>query len=264
MRFSSKFQRGLLFGFIGSIVLSGLLGIYVIALGTFGWLEARVLASTVAIGSASVLAMGSAVVWESGRARWLGTGGALAAMLATATLMLMIWSSSRLADSEVAWRSVWALGVFAVACPHAGLLGLARLHRAYEWARIATLACIGPLAALLLWIVIIDDSPRDLSYRSIAILAILSGVGTIAVPILHRISRIGREDAIVTTALELQISCPRCGKSQLMPVGRARCTCGLRFRIEIDEEHCAKCGYALYGITSGVCPECGTPASAIA
>lgn len=259
---SSRLQRTLLLGFVGSIVLCGLIGIYVIAFGSFGWFEARVLSSTVVIGAASVLAMGAAVVWESERRRWLGTGGVFATTLATMLLLATIWERVGSLDSELTWRSVWALGVFAVACPLAGLLGLARLHRAYEGVRIAVFICIALLSALLLWLAIDTSIPSDLMIRAIAVLAILAVVGTIAVPILHRVSHIGRDEAVVTTALQLKIECPRCARSQVVPAGRSACACGLRFRIEIEEEHCSKCGYALYGISSGVCPECGTPVTA--
>ena len=43
-----------------------------------------------------------------------------------------------------------------------------------------------------------------------------------------------------------------------MAVGRsACCKCGLKFSIEVEEEHCAKCGYSLYKVNSNTCPECG-------
>ncbi len=60
--------------------------------------------------------------------------------------------------------------------------------------------------------------------------------------------------------MSLSLTCPRCSKTQQLGVGRSRCGgCGLRFLIDIEEEHCGKCGYALHKLESAVCPECGTP-----
>jgi len=78
--------------------------------------------------------------------------------------------------------------------------------------------------------------------------------------IAHRVSAIRATEAVQTTALEADLTCPRCSKTHTVPVGRSKCpSCELAFRSEIDEEHCENCGYVLYGIDSAVCPECGQP-----
>jgi DNA-directed RNA polymerase subunit RPC12/RpoP len=41
-------------------------------------------------------------------------------------------------------------------------------------------------------------------------------------------------------------------------VGDSKCgNCGLKFRIEIEEPRCARCGYLLWQLTERRCPECG-------
>lgn len=256
IQLSSNWQRGLLFGFIGSICLCGLIGIYAIVFGSFGWLELRVMLSTAAVGAASVLALASAVVVERGRSTPIGVSGLIAASVALVLILVLVWANG--IEPEPVARFAWGACVLSVACPHAGLLLLARLHRGYEFVRVSTLVCIAVLTGLLLWLCVSSDG-SDLFMRAVAVSAILTVVGTIAVPILHRISGIRAADAVVTTTLQLAATCPRCAKQQTLPVGRSQCSCGLRFNIEIEEEHCRKCGYSLYRATSSVCPECGTP-----
>ena len=164
MKIQSRTQRGLLLAFIGSLAGCALIGIYVILVGTFGWLEARVLGTTGVVTATSILALAAAAVWE---------------------------------------RRVW---------------------------------------------------------QTVGALAILVACGPLSVPILHRVSTLRRNESVVTTELKLTIACPRCGVSQTLPTGRTRCAgCGLKFLIEIEEEHCPKCGYALFQLRSERCPECGSP-----
>ncbi|MGE0481853.1 MAG: hypothetical protein AB7Q17_15430 [Phycisphaerae bacterium] len=258
MAVSSQTQRTLLFSFIASIALCGAIGAYILIIGQFGWYEARVLGTTAVIGGASILAMAAAVSFESGRRRALGAAGMLASGAALVALLALIWDLLPDTDFDVFERITASLAVVAVALPHACLLDLARLHKQYEWVRIATYGMIAALAVLIC--VTIWAEPRgDVWARVIGVLAIGDVCGSIATPILHRISGIRTREQFVTTALELRLECPRCGKSQTLPTGWSRCACGLRLRVDIEEEHCARCGYSLYRATGGVCPECGTP-----
>jgi hypothetical protein len=159
------------------------------------------------------------------------------------------------------YKTMFSSCVLAVALPHVGLLSLARLRRGYEWVRVATLIAIALLAIQVI-LSIYGEIDEEKWYRAMGIISILDVAGTLAVPILHRISGIQVREQIQTTALELKLTCPRCQQSQTLPVGRSKCAnCSLKFLIEIDEEHCSNCGYPLYQLQSAVCPECGTPIS---
>jgi hypothetical protein len=62
---------------------------------------------------------------------------------------------------------------------------------------------------------------------------------------------------------ELQLTCPRCSKAQTLPLGNSACSqCGLKFSIQAAEPQCMQCGYLLYGLSTGRCPECGADAAA--
>ena len=143
--------------------------------------------------------------------------------------------------------------------PYIGLLSLARLKRQYGWVRRMTIVAI---ATSISYVIVVDPSWQAQRFwmRLIGIFSILSACGTIAVPIMHRVSAIRVREEVKTVELLLTMTCPRCDKLQQLPAGRSRCTqCGLKFRIDIEEEQCRKCGYPLYRLTSAACPECGTP-----
>ncbi len=254
---TSHTQRSLLFAFIGSISLCGLIGIYCLLVGNMSSLAGRVLGTTAVIGGASILGLASAIPWESRRWHPIGPLGCTTVFVAAVLLTGLIWIT-RSFQYEVFIKALAIACTLAVAIPHVGLLAMARLRKDYLWVRTSTVIVIGILATLIIVLVIFEGPESDAMIRIMGALGIADVCGSLAVPILHRVSRIREHEAIHSTVLQLQLTCPRCGLGQQLPAGRTQCTsCGLRLRIEIEEEHCAECGYVLYGNESGVCPECG-------
>lgn len=257
MAIRSQTQRALLFAFIASIAGCGLCGIYVLIVGNFGELEGKVLATTASVGAAAILALAAAIPWE--RRRWppIGLLGLISVAVALTLMLILIWTD--------AWsihrygETLLTACVLAVALPHIGLLSLARLASGFEWIRYGTIIAIAALGGLITFMIWLKSS-NDEMWRLVGVLAILDACGTIATPVLHRVSAIRLREGVQTVELMLSLTCPRCRAAQTLGVGRSRCgKCGLRFNIEIEEEHCRKCGYSLYQLTSAVCPECGTP-----
>jgi len=255
-----KSQRLLLFCFIGSISLCGLIGIFALLLGEMTDFIGRVLATTATVGGASIFALAAAIPWERKRWQPVGPLGMLAVVNAMVFLLILIWLDPYFANGyKWFFKALFVSCVFAVALPHIGLLSLASLHRAYEIVRLGTVGAIALLGAALSFLIVGEVDPGELGARLLGVLGILDACGTVAVPILHRVSRIRSAESTVTTKLELTLTCPRCRTTQTLPVGRSKCTsCGLKFTIDIEEEHCPKCGYVLYQLTSDKCPECGT------
>ena len=259
MALTSQTQRTFLFSFIASITFCGFIGIYCLILGTFDELAIRVLGTTVTIGAAAILALASSIPWE--RHRWppIGSSGLLIVGVALFLVLLTIWIP--VAQPEGFYKLVFISCVVAVAIPHIGLLSLARLRAPYEWIRRGCVTVIVMLAGQVA-LSIIGEIESESWYRFMGVLGILDVCGTIAVPVLHRVSAIRIQDDIQTLDNRPMISmtCPRCGNGQSLCMGRSRCGyCGLKFSIKIEEDHCSKCGYSLYKIESTTCPECGTP-----
>jgi hypothetical protein len=257
MAISSRARRSLLFSFIVSLCMCGAIGIYTLVFGKFSWLEVQVLLTTCEIGGASILAMVGAIAWDTRRWHPLGPIAMIVVVIALLMLISVTWGLRPDIAGDLYEKLTFSVCIAAVALPHICLLSLARLHRGFEWVRFGTIGVIVALAAIILWIVL-TPAGGDEWMRLIGVLAIVDACGTIAVPILHRVSGIAARERVVTTDLSLSVTCPRCAKTQTLPTGLSRCECGLKIRIEIEEEHCRKCGYSLYKAASGVCPECGT------
>lgn len=252
----SQTQRSLLFAFIGSILLCGLVGIYCLLLGRWGGFEGRIMGTTASVGAAAILGLVSVIPWEQRRWHPIGPFASWAVLIALGLVVLAIWFEP---PDETFLKIMFSCCIFAVALPHIGLMSLARLRKQYERVRLVTAVVIAALAVQII-LSIWAEVDEEAWYRAMGILGIVVVCGTIAVPVLHRVSGISAREAIETVELMLTLTCPRCAVSQTLPVGRSACSsCGLKFVIEIEEEHCAVCGYSLYRLESAACPECGTP-----
>jgi ribosomal protein L37E len=257
MAMRSQTQRSLLLGFIGSIVFCAAVGIYCLLVGQMSSFVGQVMATAGAVAATSILALIAAIPTELRRWHPIGPLGLFFAAVALVMSNVGIWAEPHWHSAF--WESLGICWVFAVAFPHLGLLSLARLKSQWNWVRAITAFTIG-LLALQISVSIWYQMNSDEWYRGMGVLSIAVACGTIAVPILHRVSAIRLREAVRTTELAVAITCPRCAKNQTLAVGRSKCDqCGLGFSIEIEEENCKKCGYPLYKIESAVCPECGEP-----
>jgi hypothetical protein len=152
---------------------------------------------------------------------------------------------------------VW-LAVWAVALPHAGLLGLTRFSGGLRVARRLALAAVFALAATIWAATLLEFKHDDFWVRAVGVLGILAALGTIGMPVLHRIHGLDRDAAVESTPLRLTLTCPRCQLAQTLAAGHSRCArCRLRFHIEIEEPRCPRCDYLLHQLTQPLCPECG-------
>ncbi len=270
MRTSARAQRYLLLAFVGSLVICAAMGVFVIASDTRSATAWAILAITALFAAASILGLVDVVVWA--RRRWhpVGLVGLAFAIAAFALSSPVVWIECvgtwrvfgpgphpyydlMCRISGIAWIAAVAITIVAA-------LSLAQLDPRYRWVRRWTIIVNLLLAAYVAhWVwngrPLIDEST---AFRHINVLFIILGCGSLAVPVLHRITTIRAREAVRTTDLRLSLTCPRCAHTQTVAVGRSRCVqCNLGFLLEIEEDLCPGCGYPLYQLSSGACPECG-------
>lgn len=179
-----------------------------------------------------------------------------AALVITQVLM---WGDLTWAVENALARWNMAVGAWATLMPWLCLLDMARLRRRWAWVR-----KVAQAAALILVVIItVCFGFELLAFEEIALIfaaAILAAGAALCVLGLHWLSGTPTGERPVNTPPLLSVTCPRCGQVQHLPVGRSACgECRLVFRIELEEERCAKCGYVLYNLVADCCPECGTP-----
>lgn len=192
------------------------------------------------------------------------------APLALAMASLLWWEAFLFLEPGLGWQTTetlasvgGAISTAAIVVAHAGLLHLAPLVGfPARLIRMGAIASACALGVLFLGSIIFDDLFFFTAMESIvAVLFIAAALGTLLVPLLSLAERSGRSDEQerdVADHAPVRVRCPRCeADAEILANRPGRCAaCGLKLRIEVEEPRCA-CGYLLYRIAAGNCPECG-------
>lgn len=225
-------KRIALWFLIISVVLSAIVGIIAIIVGTFGRTEAQILLTTLTISAASICALACGALWETGRAKLFPMIGIALAIVDAALFIVGIWFETQ---SEAYWKFSASLGFVAVATAHTCLLSLARLAPRFVWTRVAAFIAAYLLAVLFIYIVYVTPK-GDALIRVIGVTSIVLAAMTILTPVFHRLSR-GDFDQQADGTSETRIAtitCPQCGATQANSVDEIACPeCGCRFQVVI-------------------------------
>jgi len=257
-----------LLGVIGSLSVAALTGIGALLLGDFNRTVSQLIFTMLSIALFSLTALGAALGLRPGPWKVMSVAAFILSAIGLPLFLLMIWFDRALrewtgsyASLETLAKSMGIVAAWAIALPWVSLLGLTRFE---NWMRVLRWMAMGipTILAVLITLAIVTDlaGEEDIWFRAIFIFVILTGLFTVAVPILYRLW--GQKQAIETVQLSLQLTCPRCLLEQTVNVGRSRCRqCRLWFEIEIEEPRCPHCQYQLHNLTRPTCPECGTSLS---
>ena len=178
-------RRIALYVLIGSLIISGLIGIFALAAGDFGQLQVKILLTSLSVSCGSILALACGAAIERGRFLVPSRFGFAIAWIATLLVLVGIWSEM---NADEYWRATMTATVVATALALLALLELADLPRrfaAVPTANRVTAAVLTGIILTLIWF----DPPENLFLRLMGIASIIMTVLSIVTPVLHYIGR---------------------------------------------------------------------------
>jgi len=178
-------KKAFLYSLIASVVVSAVLGIVAILSGNFGWLEIRVILTTVTIAVASICGLACGAYLGTKAGRLLPTLGLALTFIAAAMIILGMWVELK---SETYWKITASICVFAIAFAHLSLLSMARLAEWFQWSLIAAYLIIFGVASLIAAMIFFEIDEASM-FRLLGVAAIVDAAITVLIPIFHRLSR---------------------------------------------------------------------------
>jgi hypothetical protein len=202
-----------------------------------------------AILCASLVSVGG-TVWK--RVRWLGTAKTA---LAWCMACVGIWWPQVGLGGEFG-KHMAAVGSVGFVIGYASLALLVPLKPGQLWLRwVAIASTLATAVAFDLAIYTEHDPVARLGGAA----AIIAGCATLGLMLMARLNRGVQAESLPHEFSRVALTCPRCQRSQSMPLGDSACqACGLRISVRVEEPRCAKCGYLLYQVEGNACPECGS------
>lgn len=232
---SARFQRYAVWFILGSIAVNAVIGVAAIVGGDFSDLDGKILATSLSVTGASVLALGNIAASSRKNLYYVPEFGAAAGVVGFALLVAFIWGDFDAGDVGKSAATGILLGAGAA---HLSLLSLGRLAPRYLVVLRAAWALAAVLGAMVIAAIWVDDvMDSDAFVRSLGVAIVLLAALTLAVPVLHRASkseRVSEEQRVEPSGVALRY-CPNCGSASVQPgVGSSsRCqSCGAGFNVQ--------------------------------
>ena len=178
-------KRLLLYLLVASVLMSAFLGIVAIVSGQFGWIETRIILTTVTIAVASICGLACGAYLGTRPGHTLPLAGIVLALLAAAMIILGMWID---VQSEVFWKLTASVSVFAVTCAHSSLLSMVRLAESFRWSLITAYVVIFGVASLIVVMLAFEINEMEM-FQFLGVAAVVDAAMTILVPLFHRLSR---------------------------------------------------------------------------
>lgn len=217
---------------LGALGACAAVGILVLLVGEFGETELRILGMCAATACCSLTGLGCAVALERDLVKLLACMGVAVSLFAFVLLTLGIWSD--FFESEEYGKACFVLSLLAGALAHTCLLSLARLRAGFAWARLVTAVAVFVLASALSAMVVFEEFDEAIT-RGVGALSILVALGTLTVPIFHRLSHLPPQEGYPKEQPDdVELTCPRCHRRQRIVIGSGYCQfCELDIHVQI-------------------------------
>ena len=192
----SALKRFALRSFLLFLAFTALVAIISVLTGSFGEVQLRILLTSLTISTASICAMSCAAFIERKDRTILGTAGIICSVAAALVIIFGIWFEP---SEDTFWKLSITLVVAAAAFAHTFLLILPLLDMNYRWTQQVSTASILLLSFLVVFAVWLEID-ATWYYRLLAVVAIVVGLVTLAIPILVKLG--GRAES---AKLELKL-----------------------------------------------------------
>ncbi len=188
----NEVKKVFLYSLITSVVLSALLASIAILKGNWGWVEARILLTTLTISAASICGLACGAYLATKRGKILPVAGICLSLVSGILLVAGMWLD---AHSEAYWKFAASLSVFAVAFAHLSLLLMARLAPRFRWSLAVAYFFILGIAAISVFIILSEPRGNEWIWRLLVVMANGDAAITLLTPIFHWMSRDEVRDA---------------------------------------------------------------------
>jgi hypothetical protein len=226
-----RLKQAFLYALIVALLASALIGIYAFLFGDFGWMEVKILLTTLSISYFSVTSLACAAAFEQRKGRVLAPIGLAVGVLGFLFFIPSIWAEWW--ESEMLGKSMAILAIFSFSFAQTCLLAIVPLTRPIRWVFVATAVTIFALAIYLSGMIVFDEW----FIRIAGVLGILDGCGSLLIPVLYKLG--GKPVASIQSGPfdRMELICPRCGHRDTYSVGTIQCAeCALEIRVEIADD----------------------------
>ncbi len=226
---------------LASIAVNAVIGIIAIVSGDFSDLDGKILVTSMSLTGGLILALASLTARTQRFVKYVPEGGAAFSIVGFALLIYGAWTAF---DSDDVGKAAGTAILFAAGITHSGLLSRSRLMPRYRpvlqsaWLFAAVLVT---MITMMIWTPFGEDN--EIFPRVMGVVIILLAAVTLAVPVLHRSSRMDLALDETRDRLDGNVTryCPICGSEHIEPVAHSedvsRCeACGARFTVNFPAQ----------------------------
>ncbi|MBW8001561.1 MAG: hypothetical protein FVQ80_06015 [Planctomycetes bacterium] len=172
--------------FLGFLGLTALIAIISLLSGAeFGELQWKILGTCLMVSATSICSMSCAAFIEKKGFVWVGFLGILFSVVSAILVISGMWLEI---DSEVGWKVTISFIIAALAFAHGFLLVLPELNAKQKWVQRVSSVSIGILAVQI-GVAVWTEFDHGVYYRILAVVAIIVGLLTLAIPILMKLRK---------------------------------------------------------------------------